>query len=165
MANPSDMYLDDDPMPLDAEQKTLLEQLEAAATDEELGNVYTATDIDLERLVDIDLWCDGKLAEVQVYYDRASSVKTRLENRKKRLRAYLLWLFQHRIEATTVRTALGTVTRKPTPPHVEIDNIDLVPLEYLQIVQKAKMDDLKKALLAGPVAGAHLESGETITIR
>ncbi|MFN2095129.1 siphovirus Gp157 family protein [Pantoea agglomerans] len=142
---------------------------------------------------------DATMSVIRRFESNAGTCKKeadRLSERKKHWDRQALTLKKYLLEClitsnrTTFKTALNTFTARKGSESLVIDNIDLIPDEFVEsfteVVTKAKSDELKKALrdlnnqidafkaegkeppeeLLKQIPGAHLETGpQTLQVR
>lgn len=142
---------------------------------------------------------DATMSVIRGFTDKAESCKkeaARVAERKKHwdrqadlLKRYLLQCLQAS-NRTTFKTTLNTFTARKGGVSLKIDNVDLLPDEFVdshtEVITTPKTDELKKALqdnaakiealraageeltpeLLNAIPGAHLETGEpTLQVR
>ena len=145
------------------------EQMEAqfdawAGSDDAAG---AGIEAEMEDMVRALLLLEGRIAGSKVVAKRTAEVQNRWERREKGVRRYALLRLQVAARKT-VRTDVGTITRKLSPPRVIVDSMDALADKFVAGGElKALKAKIKAAILATGevVPGAHLERDEIISVR
>ena len=108
---------------------------------------------------------DGDVAALKEQEHRLADRRRVLENRAKRLKENL-YTTMKTVGKTKFQTQLFAFSIRKTPAAVVIDDAAAIPDKYKTYVESILKTDIKDALKAGEdLPGAHLEQGETLSIR
>lgn len=108
---------------------------------------------------------DGDIAALKEQEHRLADRRRVLENRAKRLKDNLFTAMKT-VGKTKFQTPLFAFSIRKTPAAVIIDDPAEIPDKYKTFVESILKSDIKDALKRGEeLPGAHLEQGETLSIR
>jgi len=103
------------------------------------------------------------LGEAEVLKKEEARLERRrkaLENRAKSIKDYLLTQLLV-ANLSKLKTRLFSFSVSPAKKSVIVDNVELLPPEFIKMTKEPKKNDIKAAIEAGTIVpGAHLESGD-----
>lgn len=109
---------------------------------------------------------DGNISALEAHKKEIDKRIKGLKAKQDWFKGYLLTNMQ-KLDITKIECPLFTITRKKNPHKVVIDNEDKIPAEFKTTQEVVSIDKkgIKQALKDGPVSWAHLEQGESVTIK
>lgn len=120
----------------------------------------------LDKLEGCALWIKNEQAEVEALKSEEKKLAERRrikENKIESLKDYMLRSMKDTDTSKLETSRVALSTRKSQ--RVIVDDEDLIPVDYLVLKQTVNKTELKKALKAGEVEGAHIEEFTNLTLK
>lgn len=131
-----------------------------------LDSIEDAIEVKAQAIVIMAKEWEAEAEALKEEQDRLAKRRKTLENRADGIRKYLLSQLVS-AKLTKLKTKLFTMTVNPAKDSVVVDDIELLPPEFVRTKKEAEKAAIKKALEEGQVLkGVHLETGQpSLTVR
>ena len=131
-----------------------------------LDSIEDAIEVKAQAIVIMAKEWEAEAEALKEEQDRLAKRRKTLENRADGIRKYLLSQLVS-AKLTKLKTKLFTMTVNPAKDSVVVDDIELLPPEFVRTKKEAEKAAIKKALEEGQgLKGVHLETGQpSLTVR
>lgn len=119
-----------------------------------------------DKLEGCGVWCKNEMAEIEALKaeERKLAERRRVkENQVARLKEYMLQSMEATETSKLETSKVAISTRKSQ--RVIVDDEERVPLQFVKVTKSVNKTELKKALKAGEVEGAHIEESINLQLK